>query len=185
MRRLAVWAGYGAVAVLALGGASPAPDAGRWSVVAEDASGAMVAARTLPPDGTFALAYEHSAYHAPAVEVFAAAGSRFTMYAVGSPNEAVLDYYAVAGTRSSASGWWLLRLEQPQVFDELPLIATPTGRRALVAGLDCVPLYPAEGAADLRIRITHDRLTGGRTEPCPPGALAAVRSAAAHSERSA
>jgi hypothetical protein len=184
VRRLAGWAGYAVVGALVLGGAGPGPPGGLgagpgrgpWSVVAEDADGALVAARSLPVDGTFALAYEHSAYRAPAVEVFIAAGSRFTMYAVASPNEAVLDYYAVAGSRSAASGWWVLRLDRPQVFDELSLIATPIGRRTLVAGLDCVPLYPAAGASDLRIRITPGHPVG-RTEPCPPGVAAAVSTA--------
>lgn len=148
--------------------------------VAGTGVGTVVAARALPDDGTFALAYVHSAYRAPTVEVFSAAGRRFTMYAIASPNEAVLDYYAVAGPRSASSGWWVLRLDEPQVFDELPLIATPVGRRTLVTGRDCVPLYPARGAYDLRIRIIRGRPATrpvGRSEPCPPGVIAAVHAA--------
>jgi hypothetical protein len=142
--------------------------------------GTMVAAHALPADGTFALAYVHSAYHAPTVEVFRAAGRRFIMYAVASPNEAVLDYYAVAGPRSTISGWWVLRLDDPQDFDALPLIATPVGRRTLVTGRDCVPLYPAGGAYDLNIRIVQGRPATGsvrRSEPCPPGVITAVHAA--------
>jgi hypothetical protein len=169
--RPAVRAACAVVAALALGGGGPVPSAVGRSVVAAGADGAAVAARPLPAGGGFALAYLHSAYHAPAVEVFTATGSRFTMSAVASPNEAVLDYYAVAGSRSPASGWWVLRLDRPQVFDELPLIATPTGRRMLVAGSDCVPLYPASGASELRIGIARGRLVAGRAAPCPPGWL--------------
>ena len=174
MRRFAVWAGYGAVAALALGGAGRVPDVGRWSVVAEDADGAVVAVRSLPAgDGMFALAYEHSAYHAPAVEVFTAAGSRFTMAVVASPNEAVLDYYAVAGARSPASGWWVLRLDRPQVFgavadrhaDRPAHAGDGSGLRAALPGLRGVR------AAD------HDDAgppAAGQAAPCPR-VVAAVR----------
>ena len=172
----------GAAAGLVLGGATPA-DPGVRSVVALDAAtGRRVAARPLPVDGSFALAYEHSAYRAPALELFSArcrdlaAGvptkrkittrcGRFVMYGVASPNEAVLDYYAVAGSRTRVAGWWLLRLDRPQEFDELPLIGTPVGRRTLVSAAGCVPLYPSAGAYDLRIRIAPSH-PAGRPVPC-------------------
>jgi hypothetical protein len=156
---------------LALGGAAPsAPmsDGGVRSVVAVDAAtGRRVAARPLPAAGSFALAYVHSAYHAPAVELFTTTtgGGRFVMYGIASPNEAVLDYYAVAGTRTRVAGWWLLRLDRPQGFDVLPLIGTPVGRRTLVSAAGCVPLYPATGSYDLRIRIAPSR-PAGRPVPC-------------------
>ena len=156
-----------------LGGAAPAPPgmvSAVRSVVAEDAAtGRRIAARPLPPDGSFALAYEHSAYHAPARELFTALppSGRFVMYGVASPNEAVLDYYAVAGSRSRVAGWWLLRLDRPQSFEELPLIGTPIGRRTLVTAAGCVPLYPRAGSYDLRIRIAPSR-PAGRQAPCTP-----------------
>ncbi|MBC6459867.1 hypothetical protein [Actinomadura sp. HBU206391] len=151
------------------GGPSGGGDGGAWSIVAERAGGTPLVARPLPAGGSFALAYEHSAYRSPAVEVFAAAEHGFTMYALASPNEAVLDYYEVEGTRTrlATSGWWVLRLARPHTYEALPLIATPLGRRTLVAGPDCVPLYPRSGAYDLRIRVTRAR-PAGRTAPCPP-----------------
>jgi hypothetical protein len=151
--------------LLLAGAAPPGPVA--WSVVAERPGGAAVAARPLPVGGRFALAYEHSAYHAPTEELFVASRGRFTMYAIASPNEAVLDYYAVAGPRTRMSGWWVQRLDRPQVFDELALIATPVGRRTLVTASSCVPLYPHSGAYDLRIRVAPSR-PAGRSAPCPP-----------------
>jgi hypothetical protein len=155
-----------------LGGAAPAnqsDDMGVRSVVAVDAAtGRTIAARPLSPGDRFALAYTHSAYRAPTVELFAAAGHGFTMYGVASPNEAVLDYYAVRGIRTRVSGWWVLRLDRPQAFAELSLIGTPVGRRTLVSA-GCVPLYPPVGTYDLRIRIAASH-PAGRSMPCPPGA---------------
>ncbi|MCW2904502.1 MAG: hypothetical protein JWO67_6767 [Streptosporangiaceae bacterium] len=164
-----------------LGGAASSeaaarPIPGTWSVAADRLDGAQLAARPLPRDGSFALAYEHSAYLAPAVELFAAAGDRFTMYGLASPNEAVLDYYEVAGRRTRVLGWWVLRLDRPQAFRQLPLIATPVGRRTLVVGDACVPLYPSSGSYDLRIRIRPVR-QAGRTGPCPAAVPQGVRRA--------
>jgi hypothetical protein len=157
-----------AVAGLALGGAAPAGP-GAWSVMALDAAtGRPVAARPLPATGTFALAYVHSAYRAPTAELFAAAGRRFTMYAVASPNEAVLDYYAVPGTRARLAGWWVLRLDRSVAFGEVPLIGTPVGGRTLVTASGCAALYPRSGAHDLRVRVMAGRRTGAAV-PCPPG----------------
>jgi hypothetical protein len=175
MRRPAVWAAF-AAGGLVVGGGAPSV-AGSPSIVAVRAGGAVAAARPLPAGGSFALFYEHSAYRAPTVEVFAVAGHRFTMYAVASLNEAVLDYYEVEGVRSRLLGWWVLRLRAPQTIDELSLIATPVGLRTLVAGPECVPLYPRIGSYRLRIRVARSRPAGG-TRPCPPGVpelLGAVR----------
>jgi hypothetical protein len=157
-----------AAAGLALGGAAPA-DQGAWSVVALDAAtGRPVAARPLPATGTFALAYVHSAYRAPTAELFTAAGRHFTMYAVASPNEAVLDYYAVPGPRARHAGWWMLRLDRPVVLGELSLIGTPIGRRTLVTASGCAALYPRSGAYDLRVRVMAEHRVGAAV-PCPPG----------------
>jgi hypothetical protein len=156
-----------AAAGLALGGAAPAGP-GAWSVVALDAAtGRPVAARPLPAAGTFALAYTHSAYRAPTAELFAAAGRRFTMYAVASPNEAVLDYYAVPGTRTRRAGWWVLRLDRPLVLGEVPLFGTSVGRRTLVTASGCAALYPRSGAYDLRVRVMAGNRAGAAV-PCPP-----------------
>ncbi|MET7464982.1 DUF1850 domain-containing protein [Nonomuraea sp. NPDC005501] len=121
----------------------------------------------LPPSGVFALAYVHSVYRAPSAEVFTARGGRFTMRAVVSASGGVLDYYALEGTRGrTPDGDWVLRLAVPATYEELPVIATPIGRRTLVAGGRCLPLHPASGARELRLTVRlvlRDR--GG---PCPP-----------------
>ncbi|MEU8252318.1 hypothetical protein, partial [Nonomuraea sp. NPDC048916] len=54
----------------------------------------------------------------------------------------------------------------PATYDELPLIATPIGRRTLVAGGRCLPLYPASGAR--RVLLTVGLTAAGRGGPCPP-----------------
>jgi hypothetical protein len=169
MRRWRTWGACAATILLSAACAESRTTirAAPRSIAVELPDGTMVASRPVPAGGSFALAYEHSAYRAPAVEIFVVRGGRFTMEAVASPNEAVLDYYAVPGRRVRTSGWWLLRPEAPQRFGELPLIATPVGRRTLVAGGSCTPLYPPSGAYDLRIRIERRR-PAGRTVACPP-----------------
>ncbi len=121
----------------------------------------------LPRSGVFAIGYVHSVYHAPSAEVFTVEDGRFTMRAVVSDSGGVLDYYALDGERSRLPGGrWLLRLAVPVTYDELPLIATPIGRRTLLAGGRCLPLYPASGARQVRVAVeltSHDR--GG---PCSP-----------------
>jgi hypothetical protein len=121
----------------------------------------------LPRSGVFAIGYVHSVYRAPSAEIFTVEDRRFTMRAVVSDSGGVLDYYALDGERSRLPGGrWLLRLAVPATYDELPLIATPIGRRTLLAGGRCLPLYPASGARRVRVAVeltAHDR--GG---PCPP-----------------
>ncbi|MEV0201322.1 DUF1850 domain-containing protein [Nonomuraea sp. NPDC050691] len=126
-----------------------------------------VAGLLLPPSGIFALAYVHSVYRAPSAEVFTARGGRFTMWAVVSSSGGVIDYYALDGTRSrTPDGGWALRLAVPVTYDELPLIATPIGRRTLVAGGRCLPLHPASGAR--AITLTVRPALDDRGGPCPP-----------------
>ncbi|MEV0595491.1 DUF1850 domain-containing protein [Nonomuraea cavernae] len=121
----------------------------------------------LSESGVFALAYVHSVYRAPSAELFTVRGRRFTMRAVVSTSGGVLDYYALDGVRSRLpGGGWMLRLATPATYDELPLIATPIGRRTLVAGGRCLQLYPASGARQVRLAVA---LTAtGRGGPCPP-----------------
>ncbi|MFI7639874.1 DUF1850 domain-containing protein [Nonomuraea sp. NPDC049400] len=116
--------------------------------------------------GAFSIRYVHSIYRAPSAEVFTVEGRRFTMRAVVSANESVLDYYALDGTRTRASdGTWVLRLAAPATYEELSLLTTPIGRRTLVSGGRCLPLYPASGAAEVRLAV-EPRLAV-RGEPCP------------------
>ncbi|MEV0383838.1 DUF1850 domain-containing protein [Nonomuraea sp. NPDC050643] len=119
----------------------------------------------LPVSGGFAIGYVHSIYRVPSAEVFTVEGRRFTMRAVVSVNEGVLDYYAVEGTRTRApDGLWVLRLAEPATYGELSLLTTSIGRRTLIADGRCLPLYPATGAAEVRLalRLTLDV----RGEPC-------------------
>ncbi|MEO3884672.1 DUF1850 domain-containing protein [Nonomuraea sp. B5E05] len=109
--------------------------------------------------GSFAIAYVHSVYKAPSAEVFTVEGRRFTMRAVVSASDSVLDYYALDGTRSrTPEGLWVLRLASPATYDGLSLLTTSIGRRTLLAGGRCLPLYPASGAAQVRVavRLTPD-----------------------------
>ncbi|TMR93503.1 DUF1850 domain-containing protein [Nonomuraea basaltis] len=121
----------------------------------------------LPISGGFAIGYVHSIYKAPSAEVFTVEGRRFTMRAVVSASENVLDYYALEGTRSrTEAGAWLLLLATPATYDELSLLTTSIGRRTLVAGGRCLPLYPDSGAAEVRVAV--ELTLDGRGEPCRP-----------------
>ncbi|WP_237106998.1 DUF1850 domain-containing protein [Nonomuraea sp. MG754425] len=104
--------------------------------------------------GAFAIGYVHSIYRAPSAEVFTVEGRRFTMRAVLSVNEGVLDYYAVEGERVRLPGdVWLLRLAEPASYEELSLLTTSIGRRTVVSGGRCLPLYPATGAREVRLTV--------------------------------
>ncbi|MFC7587274.1 DUF1850 domain-containing protein [Nonomuraea antimicrobica] len=117
--------------------------------------------------GRFAIGYVHSIYRAPSAEVFTVEGARFTMRAVVSLNAGVLDYYALDGERSrTPDGGWVLRLAEPATYPELSLLTTSIGRRTLVSGGRCLPLYPVEGAAEVRVALRPTLDVRG--EPCPP-----------------
>ncbi|WP_197094142.1 DUF1850 domain-containing protein [Nonomuraea sp. SBT364] len=121
----------------------------------------------LPASGVFAIGYVHSIYRAPSAEVFTADGRRFTMRAVVSASGGVLDYYALEGERRRLpGGGWLLVLAEPAAYDELRLLATPIGRRTLLAGGRCLPLHPARGARE--VRVTVRLAAAGRGGSCPP-----------------
>jgi hypothetical protein len=121
----------------------------------------------LPGSGAFAIGYVHTVYRAPSAELFTLRNGRLTMHAIVSTSGGVLDYYAVEGTRSrTREGGWLLRLAVPATYDELSLLATPLGRRTLLAGGRCLPLHPAEGAA--RVRLAAGLTLRDRGGPCPP-----------------
>jgi Domain of unknown function (DUF1850) len=109
-------------------------------VVARAADGDAVA--ELRVTDTFALEYVHSYYRAPARETFRVLpDGGFELVAIGSPSEAVLDYYEIEGAREQRGGWWTLRPAHPARFDEMALAATEVGRRTLVAGGQRAPLY--------------------------------------------
>jgi hypothetical protein len=134
-----------AIGALALTGGSP-------HVVARTADGDVVAELRLPASGEFALEYRHSYYRQPAREIFRATEDGFTLVAISSPSEAVLDYYEIEGVRSRRGGVWTLRPARPARFEEMGLAATAVGRRTLVAGDRRAPLYGA-GAVHLRLWV--------------------------------
>jgi hypothetical protein len=145
-----------AAVVLAGGAAWPAPASEGPRVVARTAAGELVAGAPLGPGRTFALAYRHSVYRVPAEERFRADrdGRGFALVAVASPSEAVLDYYAIEGSRRREAGRWVLRPARPARFGTLALAATSIGRRTLVAGGRRAPLWRPDGrAAHLRIAV--------------------------------
>ncbi|MEV4112514.1 DUF1850 domain-containing protein [Nonomuraea sp. NPDC049695] len=117
--------------------------------------------------GSFSILYVHSVYKAPSAEVFTVEGRRFTMRAVVSADESVLDYYALDGTRTrTPDGAWVLRLATPATYEELSLLTTSIGRRTLASGGRCLHLYPASGAA--RVRLDVETRLDVRSEPCGP-----------------
>jgi hypothetical protein len=117
---------------------------GEPAVVVRDREGATVARVALPADGRFALTYRHSYYGAPAEERFAPDGhDGFRLRALASPRAAVLDYYALDGRRARDGRWLTLAPRAAPRYRRLSLIATPTGRRTLVAGERRIPLYGA------------------------------------------
>jgi hypothetical protein len=118
----------------------------RAVVTVSGADGRPVVARALPAPGRFELRYQHSYYRAEAAESFVAdPDGGFWLVAVGSPNQAVLDYYGLAGRTHREGGWLRLQLRQPQRFERLPLVATGLGRRTLVVGGRRVLLAPPGG----------------------------------------
>ncbi|MGP3910585.1 DUF1850 domain-containing protein [Nonomuraea sp. 10N515B] len=121
----------------------------------------------LPVSGGFQIGYVHSIYKAPAAEVFTVEGRRFTMRAVVSESESVLDYYALEGARSrTRTGAWMVRLAKPATYEELSLLTTSIGRRTLLAGGRCLPLFPDAGAAEVRLAV--EQTLEVRSEPCRP-----------------
>jgi hypothetical protein len=123
------------------------------AVVVRDASGEEVVRAGLPAGGSFALAYRHSVYEAPARERFVpAAPGGFRLRSLGSPSAAVLDYYALAGRRSRDGAWLRLVPAERRRYERLPLIATATGRRTLLVGARRYPLY-GRGARHLTLAV--------------------------------
>jgi Domain of unknown function (DUF1850) len=110
-------------------------------LVVRDERGGEVLRTELPESGRFAIAYRHSYYRAPARELFRAAAGELRLRGIESPRAAVLDYYALAGKRTSRRGWLRLVPDERPSYDSLPLIATATGRRTLVVEGERHPLY--------------------------------------------
>jgi hypothetical protein len=118
----------------------------RAVVTVTGADGRPVVAQVLPAPGRFELRYRHSYYRVDAAESFVAGpDGGFRLVAVGSPSQAVLDYYGLAGWTHRDGDWLRLELRQPQRFERLPLVATGLGRRTLVVGGRAIPLAPPGG----------------------------------------
>jgi hypothetical protein len=128
---------------------------GERQVVVRDDGGRVLVKTQLPESGRFALEYRHSYYRVPAREEFRARGSGFRMVGVGSSSEAVLDYYAIPGTKHLGP-WATLAPTHPQSFERLPLIATAKGRRTLAVGGRRYPLYGAT-PRHLTIAVEEER----------------------------
>jgi Domain of unknown function (DUF1850) len=124
--------------------------------VVRDEQGDEIVRAKLPESGSFALAYRHSYYGAPAREGFTAGGSGFRLREIASPRAAVLDYYALAGERSRSGGWLRLVPTERHRYERLPLIATATGRRTLLVGGERIPLYRRE-ASHVTITVEDER----------------------------
>jgi len=124
-------------------------------VFARDADGRRVATLKLQPSGRFDLEYVHSYYRAPARESFVALeDGRLRLASLASTSEAVLDYYALSGVKRRRGRWIVLTPRASPPYDELPLIATRTGRRTLAAGGRRVPLFRRGGPRHLTIGVS-------------------------------
>lgn len=133
-----------AALVAAAAGVGLVPQATVVTVVGPDHR--LVASRPLPTSGRFELRYRHSYYQVEAAESFLARpGGGFTLVAVRSPSQAVLDYYDLAGRTSREGQWFRLELREPQHFQQLPLIATRLGQRTLVVASEPIPLAGGDG----------------------------------------
>ena len=127
------------------------------SVVAREEDGRAVAREELAGSGRFEIEYVHSYYRAPVVERFVADGEGgFALVGISSTNDGVLDYYAVPGRKAADGRWLNLELDREQSFEELPLIATPKGRKTLVVSGERFPLFGEGGPAHLTLRVEKD-----------------------------
>ena len=145
----------GALALVVLG-AGAVVETGS-SVVARREDGQVVAREELPGSGRFEIEYVHSYYGAPAVERFVADGEGgFALVGISSTSDAVLDYYAVGGRKSTDGRWSSLRLNREQSFEELPLIGTAKGRKTLVVLGERSPLFGEDGPVHLTLRVEKD-----------------------------
>lgn len=148
--------GVGALLVLPAVAVSYAADLGS-SVVIRDAGGEVVSHAPLSRLGGFEIEYVHSYYEAPAAEHFVATGDgSFELVEVSSPSEAVLDYYEIEGQKVADGERMRLLPDEPQRFEELPLIGTEKGRRTLVVSGEHIPLYEEGDARHVIVRIEED-----------------------------
>lgn len=144
-----VVAALAVLAALAAAVLAPGP-----RVVARDTDGRAAAVLPLRPDGRFELHYVHSYYRVPARESFVALDDgSFRLHSIGSRSEAVLDYYEVAGSKRSRGPLLELVLAAPPRYRKLPLIATSTGRRTLVAAGRKTPLFGPDAPRHLTISV--------------------------------
>lgn len=128
------------------------------SVVVRDAGGRTVASAALPVSGDFSIEYVHSYYEASAAEHFVAErDGSFELVEISSSSEAVLDYYELEGRKEETDGEWMRLLpDEPQRFEELPLIGTEKGRRTLVVSGERFPLYEERGPRHVTIRVEEE-----------------------------
>jgi hypothetical protein len=138
--------------LLAAVAAAALSDSAAPELVVRDGQGEDVVRTELPESGSFALAYRHSYYGAPARERFTVTGGELRLDEIDSRSAAVLDYYALAGERRRRGGWVRLRPAERRRYERLPLIATATGRRTLLVGGERIPLYARE-ARHLTIEV--------------------------------
>jgi Domain of unknown function (DUF1850) len=117
-----------------------------------------IAAIPLGDASSFSFRYTHSVYERPVVETFEVDDrGGFALVEVRSPAEKALDYYGVEGSRSSEGSWRRLSVDEPLRLTELPMIATPKGRRTLVVGDRQLRLYNEEEATHVTICIGPGR----------------------------
>jgi hypothetical protein len=107
-----------------------------------------IASMPLPASGRFEMYFRQSIYDADSYEHFVAdRGAGFTLIALRSTNQGVLDYYALEGRRTHKGRWTQLILDEPQHFDSLPVIGTRLGQRTLIVGDRRLPLAGPDGSS--------------------------------------
>ena len=127
------------------------------SVLVHEADGRTVARAAQPDSGRFELEYVHSYYETPATEHFVAEeDGSFELVEISSPSEAVLDYYELEGRKEASGDLFSLAPDNPQRFDELPLIGTEKGERTLVVSGERFPLYEESAPRHVTIRVEED-----------------------------
>lgn len=129
------------------------------SVLVHGADDQTVLRAALPDSGRFEVEYVHSYYEVPAIEHFVAEeDGSFELVGISSSSEAVLDYYELEGRKGLDGDLLSLTPDEPQSFEELPLIGTKQGRRTLSVSGKRFPLYAEDGPQHVAIRVEKDTI---------------------------
>ena len=132
-----------------------------WQLVVRANDESVLLSVALPED-RFVLRYRNSIYGSVAEERFTVnAQGQMVLVEVAADDPVVLDeYYRASRPTVTVEGDarpWRAVPDAPLLLDQLPLAATPHGRRTLIVEDEAFPLWPlAEGGAPtLLLRAEH------------------------------